>query len=654
MNKVGVYFCNCGTNIAERIDYQTVAARLASVPEVAYISPVDFLCSEDGKQALEQDLRERRPGRVVIAACSPRDYLETFMQVMAAAGMNPYLLQMVNIREQVAWVTPDAERATAKACSLIRGAAARTLLQEPLERRELDVCRDMLVIGAGPAGLKCALMLAEAGRQVTLVEKTPALGGMPVRYEDLFPNMECGPCMLEPLLGEVLHGKYAGNIEILTLCELADVAGYYGNFTVKLRQAPRYVDVASCIGCAECIAPCPVSAANEFNYGLDERKAIAFPFLGALPNAPFLDPAACLRPKGEDCHLCRDACPIEETVLLDDQERILERQVGGIVLAVGSALYDCSRIPALAYGRLPGVYTSLEFERILASNGPTGGELRAPGGGAPESVAIIHCVGSLDAEHRPYCSGICCDYAFKFNHLVEKKLPGTRVFHLYKELAVAGKEEFSLYQHARHNPNAAFLRYGELAGVTVGEEDGRKVVHYRDVSGAVGSVAADMVVLCPAVVGPPAAQSLAALLDAPCDRFGFFEELHGRLDAAQSKMRGVYLAGACQAPMDIQKAINRGVAAAGYVLSGLAEGRKLEIEPITAAVDEERCSLCRTCGAVCPYKAISFPPGRDSSYVNALLCHGCGTCVAACPSGAIRGNHFTNEQMFAEIEAVLQ
>jgi heterodisulfide reductase subunit A2 len=652
--RVGVYFCNCGTNIIDKVNFQKVCDELRKIPAVSYVTAVDFLCSGEGKEQLEKDLTAQKPDRVVIAACSPREYENTFMQIVSKAGINPYLMQMVNIREQVAWVTPDPDQATNKACSWLRAAVARVCVHEPLEKQEMEACCDALVIGAGPAGLQAALYLAEAGRKVTLVEKTPLLGGLPVRYEELFPNMECGPCMLEPVLGEILHGDYSKNIEVLTLSEVTDVAGYYGNFTVKVKESPRCVDTIQCMACGLCIPPCPVSVKNEFNYGLNERKAIDFPFIGALPNAPFIDEHACLRSKGQDCRLCKEACPVEGAILFDKSESILERKVGAIIVAIGSSLYDCSQMLSLGYGKIADVYTSLEFERILASSGPTSGEIKTSEGKHPESIGIVHCVASLDKNHKPYCSGVCCEYAFKFNHMVENKLPGTKIYHLYKELVVPGKEEFAMYGHAAHNPNASFIRYADISDVDISAEDGKKKVQYKDAAGHEGSFAADMVILCPAIVPADSSTRVCQILDATLDKYGFFEELHGRLHSAQSKIKGIYLAGSCQAPMDIRSTMNQAMAAAGYLLSGLVEGKKLVIEPTTASIDEDRCSGCKVCGSVCPYKAISFIEDKQVSSVNALLCHGCGTCVAACPASAIKGYHFTNEQIFAEIEAVLQ
>ena len=309
---------------------------------------------------------------------------------------------MVNIREQVAWVTPDKDEATAKTIRLVRSGLDRVEHQQPLASRQLAVATDALIIGAGPAGLKCALALAEAGRKVTIVEKTPILGGKTVLYEELFPAMECGPCLLEPVMDQVLHGELSENITLLTLSEVVAVSGYQGNFEVIVEQRPRYVAPELCIGCTACVDACPESLDNSFDEGLGQRKAIAYAIPGALPNAPVLEMQACVRSRGEDCRLCEEACPMPGAVVLNDELKRHTLAVGAIVVATGSSLYDVSRVTELGYGRVPGVYTSMEFERILASNGPCGGRLVRPDTGAtPRTVALVHCAGSLDDRHVP-------------------------------------------------------------------------------------------------------------------------------------------------------------------------------------------------------------------------------------------------------------
>ncbi|MDD2851130.1 MAG: CoB--CoM heterodisulfide reductase iron-sulfur subunit A family protein [Desulfuromonadaceae bacterium] len=649
--KTGVYFCNCGSNIADKISSAAVSEAAKSFPEGTYVTIVDFICSEDGKQQFEESLKAERPDRVVVAACSPRDHEATFRRCLTNVEMNPYLMQMVNIREQIAWVTEDPAAATEKAIGAIRGAVCRVRLQQPLEKKQLEVCPDALVIGAGPAGMKAALSLAEAGRSVVLVERTPFMGGLPVRFDELFPALECAPCMLEPLMGDLLHGDYAEKIELITMAEVVEVTGFYGNFIAKIRQKPRHVSLHECIGCGECVEACPATTLNVFNSSTSERKAIDFAFAGVLPNAPFLMEDVCIRSRGEICRACKDACPMGEDVVdLDEMETVIERTIGAIIIATGAGLYDASQVVGMGFGTLPDVYDALQFERMLSSTGPTGGEIMTADGGAPSSVAIIHCVGSLDDAHKPYCSGICCQYAFKFNHMITAKLPEATITHYHRELVVPGKEAHSLFHHAVENKNSSLKRYNSIGDLAITRNSsGQLLVNFEG-----GADTVDMVILCPAVTPAEGADELSAMLDVSRDSFGFYRELHGRMDAAQSTIKGIYLAGACQEPMDVRTAMLEGMASVGYTLAGLQPGRTIEIEPITAEVDETRCSGCRLCGSVCPYHAITFNVEQNVSAVNAVLCHGCGTCVTACPSGAITGHHFTNEQIMAEIEGVLK
>jgi heterodisulfide reductase subunit A len=630
--KTGVYFCNCGSIISDKIDSEKVKEKLN---DAAYFKTCELMCSDEGKEYLHSDLKVERPDRIVIAACSPRDHEMTFMNVAQGAEINPYLMQMVNIREQIAWVVEDKDKAIVKTARYIQGAIKRVTLHKPLNIKEIDASTNVLIIGAGPAGLKAAHTIAEAGRKVILVEKTPAIGGKPVLYEKIFPIMECGPCMLEPMLDDVLFGRNSENIETLTISEVIEVTGYYGNFTVKIRQSPRYVNLKNCIGCMECIEPCP-------------QKAIAFPRTGAMPNSVFINDL-CLRTKGDLCQICKDACPIPDTIDYDDKELIHERGVGAIIIAIGSGLYDCSYFPNLGYGTLRDIYTADQFERLISSTGPTEGRLQTDNGTEPETFAIIHCVGSLDSNHKGYCSEVCCQYAFKFNQEIKEKLPQAHIYHIYKELALPGKDGFILYDKAKDCPDTTFIRYNDIKDIIISDKDAKKSITIKGFK----DIESDMVVLCPAIAPTGDSIILSKMLDTTLDRFGFFEELHGRCDSAQSKIRGIYLAGACQSPMDIQSSMNQGMASASYILSGIIEGKKLEIDPIVAVLDSDRCAGCKVCQLVCPYKAIGFDEKDDISTINELLCHGCGTCVAACPLGAIDINHFTTEEIFAEIEGLL-
>ena len=340
----------------------------------------------------------------------------------------------------------------------------------------------------------------------------------------------------------------------------------------------------------------------------------------------------------------------EHVIDLDEGEAQLERTVGAIIIATGAGLFDGARLSAMGMVTEPDVYDALQFERMLSTTGPTGGSIVTSSGGVPISVVIIHCVGSLDEDHCAYCSGICCQYAFKFNHAIGTKCPETAITHYHRELVAPGKQAYALMEGARTGRNSTFIRYtgGEYPIITR-DSSGRLLVGENGTQ-----TVADMVILCPAVVTAEGTERLATLLDVTRDSSGFYGELHSGTDSSQSTLKGICLAGACREPMDIQRAMLEGMAAVGHTLSGLQPGRMIEIDPATAEVNRLKCAGCHLCSSVCPYHAITFDSAQHVSRVNGLLCRGCGTCVTACPAGAITGHHFTNDQILAEIEGLLK
>jgi heterodisulfide reductase subunit A2 len=673
--RIGVYICSCGTNISDNIDFDELIKFSSSLDDVAYVKVHNLYCSEEGREFLADDILNEKPDRVVIAACSPKEHEKTFRDVLQKAGMNPYLFQMVNIREQVAWVTSDKSDATEKAKVYIRAAVKRVALHETLEKKEIDCNTDALVIGAGPAGMEAAFLLARAGRKVCLVEKNSFIGGRVARYEEVFPKMECASCMLEPRMDEILHDE---NIEFLTCSEVQEVLGFLGNFSVKIRKRAAYVDKEKCIGCGACYDACPVKVKNEFDYNLSERKAIYVPYTGALPNVPVIDEGNCLRCAGneggnnreafdlglitkeeydalktQDCRRCKEACMFD-AINFDDKEEIIERKAGGIVVATGFDLFDPSVLPEFGYGQIPEVYTSLEFERILSQTGPTGGKLLMKNEKEPESVAIIHCIGSRDKHNHQYCSGVCCLYALKFAHMIKKQSSPVKVYGIYTDWCVPGKNNQEFLDAVKAEGDIGFIHTSLPVHVTIKQRDAKINLVCTDVSGNKRDIYSDMVVLCPAMTPGKDTTGLSTLLGIVLDKDGFFTEGHTKLAPVNTNINGVFIAGCSQGPKDIQNSVAQGAAAAGQILSALVPGRKLELAVTTAEIDENACSGCMTCIAVCPYKAITFDREKKVSVVNPALCKGCGTCVAACPSGSAKSKHFTGQQILTEIEEVLK
>ncbi len=647
--RIGVYICSCGTNISGALDVDRLSRYASRLDNVAYAKVHTLLCAEEGRNFLAEDIRRQKPDRVVIAACTPREHERTFRDVLKHAGMNPYLFQMVNLREQVAWAT-DRTQAYEKAQWYIRAAVKRVALHEPLATPEIDCNTDALVIGAGVAGMEAALTLARSGRRVCLVERNSFIGGKVIQYEDVFPTMECSSCMLEPQMDELLHHE---NIEVLTCGEVREVLGFVGNFTVRIERRATFVDKDACVGCGACSEQCPVSMKNAFDYNLSERKAIDIPFAGALPNVPVIDTEHCIRFRDRECSICKHACNFG-AIDYDAGGQLIERKAGSVIVATGFALLDPSVFPSFGYGTIPDVYTSLEFERILAQNGPTGGKLMKKNGKEPGSLAVIHCVGSRDVAAKDYCSGVCCLYALKFAHIIRKRFPAVKVYDFYADWCVPGKDGQGFLDSVRQWKNFRVVRTSLPMDVTIKQRGAKVTVSCIDGNGKRKRLAVDMVVLCPAMVPAEDSSRLSEILSIPQDKKGFFAEGHAGLDAVSTAIEGIYIAGCAQGPNNIEASIAQGTASAAKVLSMLVPGRKLELDATTAEINGDSCSGCMICVGLCPYKAISFDRTKRVAVVNAVLCKGCGTCVAACPSGSARSKHFTTEQVSAEIQEVLR
>jgi heterodisulfide reductase subunit A len=663
MARIGVFICWCGENIARTVDVAKVAEQAAQMPGVACAVHYKYMCSDPGQAVVRDKIRAERLQGVVVASCSPHMHLKTFRDAAKSAGLNPYLVEMANIREQCSWVHHDRAEATEKATQLVRMAVAKVQRHRALDPIKIPLTKRTLVIGAGVAGIQAALDLANAGYPVVLVEREPSIGGKMAGLSETFPTLDCSQCILTPRMVEA--GQHP-NIRLYSYSEVESVSGYVGNFTVGIRQKARYVDISKCTGCGECWSHCPSKQAlSEFDYGTGTRKAIYIPFPQAVPARPVIDKQSCIRLKrGKGCGLCEKKC-LAQAINYQDEDKTVQEQVGAIIVATGYKLYKIDKEQdnaALAgygeygYGQYKDVIDALQFERLASASGPTNGEIRRLSDGAvPRNVVFIACVGSRDnAKHIPYCSKICCMYTAKHTMLFKHKVHDGQAHVFYMDIRSGGKGYDEFVRRAIEQDGARYYR-GRVSKIT--EENGKLIVRGVDtLAGLPVTVEADMVVLATAMRPADGVTQLAQKLKIGYDEHGFLSESHPKLRPVETNSAGIYLCGACHSPKDIPESVAQASAAAGKVLVMFSRG-ELSRDPEVAQVNEQTCAACFTCVRSCAYNAIEKAEIRDrkgnlikrTARVNPGLCMGCGTCVAVCPSKSVDLDGFSEQQVYAMV-----
>lgn len=670
MERIGVFVCHCGTNIAGVVDVEKVAEELGKVDGVVYSTHYTYMCSSAGQKMIEDHIKDDKLTGVVLCSCSPRMHEKTFRACAERAGLNPYKVEVANIREQTSWVLKDVNEATEKAIALGKAAIAKSILDTPLTEGETPVTKRALVIGGGIAGITAALDIADAGFPVDIVEKKPTVGGKMAMLDKTFPTLDCASCIVTPKMTEVSQNP---NIRILSYSEVVGVSGYIGNFSIDIKRHARFVDETKCTGCGECIEKCPnKKVPNDFNLNLDTKKAIYIPFAQAVPKVATIDETYCLHMKGlkngkdNVCGFCQKACGVG-AINFDMKDEVITEKYGAIIVATGYNPIDLNKFDEFAYNTSPDVVSSLEFERLCNASGPTNGHLKRPSDGKePKNIVFVQCVGSRCAagaeKGHEYCSKVCCMYTAKHAILTRDHYPDTNCYVFTIDVRTPGKNFDEFYRRAVEQYGVHYIK--GMVGKVTPQADGTLDVQGSDlILNKQVHIKADMVVLAASIEADKSARPLATMLTTSMDNNDFFLEAHAKLRPVESPTAGIFLAGCCQGPKDIPETVAQSSGAAAKAICLLVKD-KLKNNPCTSSPNENMCNGCGACANVCPYGAISYiekdfrGPNRTTitrrvSQVNTAMCQGCGACTVACPSGAMDLLGFSNKQIMAEVDSVL-
>jgi heterodisulfide reductase subunit A len=576
--RTGVFFCQ--TESRSNLNIDAIAKYSANLPEVETVQILKSKPLPEAKFLCEQ-IRSNNLGRIVIAGDIPGYFKPVFTKAMAMTGGNADEVRLASFQEHGA----RGENAMDRAKAIVACAAFGVPFSLAAIPGGNPVNHATLIIGAGIAGIQSALEIANAGKQVYLVEQTGTIGGHMAMFDKTFPTLDCAACILTPKMVSVGQHEM---IRLLTRSKVVEVSGKPGSYRVKIRQKARYVDIKSCVACNQCVEVCPVKVKSEFDAGISLRKAIYIPFPQAVPNAYLVDETNCtyILSGGEKCGVCVKKCP-KECINLNETDQIRDIEVGNIIIATGYELLDVSKIEQYGYGVFPNVLTSLEFERLTNASGTTGGRIVTktkrinkktekeewiftPEGMPPRSVALIHCVGSRNKKYNPYCSRVCCMYSLKFAHLIREKIPNVNVYEFYIDMRAFGKgyEEFA----ERIKQEGTFVVRGHSASVAM--NNGQMIVRGEDIfNDRLVEFKVDMVVLAVGLIPASGAEELSRMLGVQRDTDGWFSELDYNGSPTDTDKGGIYVAGMCQAPKDIPDTVAQASAVAAGVLGSLTSGK---------------------------------------------------------------------------------
>ncbi len=623
--KIGVFLCQCRGEVSQNLDMTSLSEFAKENEEVAYAEIHTALCSSSSYENIKKVINDHKIDRVVIAACSPKYYEDIFRKIIESAGLNPGNLAMANIREQCAWPhRNDPDACLSKAKLILLEAVEKVKLSQPINLEQSSVKKSVLVVGGGIAGIHAALSLAEQGLEVQLVEQRAVIGGDQVRFAKAFPRDECSPCAFAPIITRLVHNE---NIKLHTLSEVVEVGGRVGEYTVKIKKNPRFVDESKCTNCGDCTTVCPNEVTNPYEFNLGEHKRIHLPYDEAHPHCHVVEPST-IEDCRTNCHrYCEKICSVD-AVNLDEQPKEEKFIVGGIIIATGYKLYEPTEFN---YTESKNVVTLAEYERIVAPDGVTEGKIqRLSDNKTPKSMAFILCVGSRDPQTNPYCSKYCCMATATLISQTKERNPDTKIYVFYKDIQTVGKMGDDYVRRTQEAEGVEWIRAIPTSSRLI--DDDRLSLRV-DANGGLLDIDVDMVVLANGMEPNKGADNLRKVIGLDKNEDGFYRESDIMLNPVSTFDPGKYICGTCVGPKAIAETITEARSAAASCASVLGTD-KITQEVLVSKVNESLCGNCKVCLRTCPFGAVTIDAQKGVSVTDNTLCRGCGNCVSACPSGA--------------------